>query len=59
MRETIKTEVILPNDEEAELEIECDEEENVVTLRLKGEEICCGDWGGNFRGVFKRALELW
>lgn len=30
-----------------------------IQLLLDGKEICSGDWDGNFKVVFERALKIW
>ena len=64
MKEAIKIIVIIeqtePDDsDEAELELIVDGGEDIFSLLLDGKEVCCGDWVGNLKPFFKRALELW
>ena len=58
MKESIKTRVVdTSNEIDEELDVEYNED--VLTFRYQGKEVCSGDWTNNFREVFLRALELW
>ena len=56
-KETISTGVVLPDDTEATLMIEHDD--NVLTFYIDGQEVFGGDWFGNFGAMLARAVNLW
>lgn len=48
---------VVKGDETLELEIRY--EDDVLEFLLKGKLVFAGDWEGNFKDLFKRALEIW
>jgi len=44
---------------DATLELEIRLEDDVLEFRLNGKLVFAGDWEGNFKEVFKRALKIW
>ena len=60
-KEAIITEICLPNDdrEGIELILVVDEDADVAELRVDGKIICSGDWSGNFKKLFAKALKKW
>jgi len=57
MRESIKTPVVVDEDDEKELEICLDWD--VVDVYIDGKKIFSADWSNNLKEVFERALEIW
>ena len=56
MAEALITPVV-KGDETPDLEIRY--ENDCLEFRLNGKLLFAGDWTGNFKEVFKRALEIW
>ncbi|RLF36576.1 MAG: hypothetical protein DRM99_02430 [Thermoplasmata archaeon] len=57
MKESIKTPVVVDEDDEKELEICLDWD--VVDVYIDGKKIFSADWSNNLKEVFERALEIW
>jgi hypothetical protein len=56
MKESLKTEVIVGNDEK-ELEVEFDG--GVLHFKLEGKTVFSGDFAENFDDLFAQALKYW
>ena len=57
MKESISTEVVIPDSDSEELTIIY--EDNVLEFQVDGEEVFSGDWHGNLEKVFWEALKRW
>jgi len=58
--EALITRVVLPKSHnDAELEIRCDTDNDVMLFLVNGKEVFGSDWSNNFLQLFKRALEIW
>jgi len=58
VKEAIIIPVMHPKDEE-EHELRIEYEDNVLSFNLDGKLLFDGDFNGNFKETFERALELW
>jgi len=58
LKEAIKNIVVNPEDGH-EIELEILYEADVLDFNLNGKKLFSGDYSGNFKKVFKRALEIW
>lgn len=61
MIEKLDTEIIKPDIEGTILhfEIAIETYENLIHIYLDGELVGSGDWNGNIKEFFERAVELW
>lgn len=44
---------------ETEKTLEFENEDDVITIRCDGKEICKADWTNNLQPVFVRMMEIW
>lgn len=59
MTESLVATVMLPNADEAKLNMVVDTTHDTVQFYLDDEEIFSADWGANLMRLFVRALQLW
>lgn len=55
MKLSVKTTVVV---EDGDVGFEIEYEDNVISIILDGKKLCSGDWDGNLKQVFKKAIEL-
>ena len=59
MQETIKFAVLDDHNYDTVAELMVDTENDVFSISMKGLKVMSGDYSGNLRQVFQRALEIW
>jgi hypothetical protein len=59
METSLKTKVADKKEREKILELTYSEDSTVLKISLDKKELCWGDWNGNLKELFQKALEMW